>query len=893
MKAFFKPNSVALIGASSREKSIGNQLLTNLTSGSYEGKIYPINPRYSKLGELKCFSKISQIRGDVDLAILALASGKLPTILEECGKKGVKAVVIIAAGFWEIGEDGIAIEKELLEIAKKWGIRVLGTHSIGLSLPHIGLNASFLEGEIKSGNIAFVSQSGALCNAILDWSRRENIGFSAFVSLGAMSDVSWADILTELGEDYRTQAILIYMESIGDARAFISAAREVAFSKPIIAMKAGETGEGASAAMLHNNTISGNHEILDAAFRRCGVLGVDRIAELFFMASVLSKQPISKGKKLAILSNAAGPAILATDTLIKGDGELATLSEVSIEELKKKKLSNRWNITNPLDIQYQSTPTDFEEVTELLMRDQENDAVLVIITPQLHCPAEEVAQRLVRFKKITSKPLIVSILGGMSFDNSRDILNEAGIPVLLFPDAAVRVFNYMWRYAYNIKGLYETPRPPEIFLQNRPPRLEMQEQLQTIHSAGRTLLSKWEVERVMEAYGLPTTHSELVHSPEEAVEVATKIKFPVVLKLNTSALKEVSSIGGIKLALKTKKQVLNAYEKIRLNAINNLGETAIWGILVQKMHQYTDLDLAATSHTDEFFGPTIRFGSSGRVVRLYKDYAVGLPTLNTTLAHRMMEQTKIYQALQKNYGIEKEILERIEQFLVQFSHLIAEQPLIKEVDINPLAVSANDLVILDAKITLHNSEESKSIPPLAIRPYPYEYEEIWDLKDDYTVFVRPIRPDDEPLAVDFHKNLSDESVYFRYFYSASFNYRVSHKRLAKICFVDYEREIAVVVLSKTQPQELLAVGRIIKLNTASSDKTEAEFALSVIDGMQGLGMGSRLMDFLIRIAKNEGIGALMADILPENKAMKQVCLKFGFEVYFDEVESILKARLEV
>ncbi|MFT6963890.1 MAG: acetyltransferase, partial [Flammeovirgaceae bacterium] len=245
------------------------------------------------------------------------------------------------------------------------------------------------------------------------------------------------------------------------------------------------------------------------------------------------------------------------------------------------------------------------------------------------------------------------------------------------------------------------------------------------------------------------------------------------------------------------------------------------------------------------------------------------------------------------YGIEKEILERIEQFLVQFSHLIAEQPLIKEVDINPLAVSANDLVILDAKITLHNSEESKSIPPLAIRPYPYEYEEIWDLKDDYTVFVRPIRPDDEPLAVDFHKNLSDESVYFRYFYSASFNYRVSHKRLAKICFVDYEREIAVVVLSKTQPQELLAVGRIIKLNTASSDKTEAEFALSVIDGMQGLGMGSRLMDFLIRIAKNEGIGALMADILPENKAMKQVCLKFGFEVYFDEVESILKARLEV
>ncbi|MFT5917759.1 MAG: acetyltransferase, partial [Bacteroidia bacterium] len=303
--------------------------------------------------------------------------------------------------------------------------------------------------------------------------------------------------------------------------------------------------------------------------------------------------------------------------------------------------------------------------------------------------------------------------------------------------------------------------------------------------------------------------------------------------------------------------------------------------------------LAATSHTDEFFGPTIRFGSSGRVVRLYKDYAVGLPTLNTTLAHRMMEQTKIYQALQKNYGIEKEILERIEQFLVQFSHLIAEQPLIKEVDINPLAVSANDLVILDAKITLHNSEESKSIPPLAIRPYPYEYEEIWDLKDDYTVFVRPIRPDDEPLAVDFHKNLSDESVYFRYFYSASFNYRVSHKRLAKICFVDYEREIAVVVLSKTQPQELLAVGRIIKLNTASSDKTEAEFALSVIDGMQGLGMGSRLMDFLIRIAKNEGIGALMADILPENKAMKQVCLKFGFEVYFDEVESILKARLEV
>lgn len=905
MDAFFNPSSIALIGASERKQSVGHQLLTHLierqsdssslffdreerrTSQEKVPKVYVVNPNYRQVLSEPSYKSILHIDAAVDLAVIAVSSKIIPKILMQCAEKGVKAALVVAAGFREVGLKGALLEQEIIRIAQQHQIRIIGTHSVGYILPHQSLNVSFLHRKPEAGNIAFVSQSGALCNAILDWSCKEHIGFSAFISLGTMIDVEWADIITYLGEDYRTKAILIYMESIGDVRKFITAAREVAFSKPIILIKAGRTAEAQELATLHSGNIIGDDRVLDAVLRRSGVLRVERIAELFLMASVLSKQGITKGKRLAILTNASGPAIVATDILIEGKGELAVFSQKTREQLAEIPASENWNILNPINLQYQATAEEFEQVTRLLLADQGSDGVLVIVSPQLHSSAKEVAGKLISLAKKTAKPLFVSVLGGEGFEQAHNQLNEAGIPSLLFPDAAVRMFNYMWRYAYNIKGLYETPSLPEVFSEDRPSPSETHHYLEEIRKQNRTCVSEYESGKLLQAYGLPVIQTELAFSEEEAVAKATEIGFPVVLKLHSLVTNEKQAVGGVRLNLRTREQVREAFTEIQDNAIAALGEEAFSGVMVQKMHKYRGLDMIVGSKTDEQFGPVLFTGHGGRIIELYEDQVIGLPPLTTTLAHRLMELTHIYHAAKAVYHLRDSLFAKLEQFMVKFSYLVTEQPLIKQININPIAVTKDELMILDVDLELHEAPEEEQVQ-LAIRPYPYEYEEAWVLKNEESVFARPIRPDDEPLVAEFHKTLSDQSVYLRYFYSPSFDFRVSHERLARICFVDYDREMAVVVVKQEGEQSiLLAAGRTIR--DASRDK--AEFALTVSDHYQGTGLGTKLLDYLIRLAKQEGIKRLVADVLPENSGMLHLAKKFSFSLEMDHEEEVVKLDL--
>lgn len=887
MDAFFSPSSIAVIGASNRNQSIGQQLIAHLNVPEKSYELFAVNPNYSTIASLKSYRSITQITESVDLAIIAIASKKIPKILEQCGKKGVKAVLIVAAGFREIGIQGASLEQEIIELGKRYKMRLLGTHSLGYVMPHLKLNASFFNRKPQAGNIAFISQSGALCNAILDWSAKEKIGFSAFVSLGTMIDVEWADIISYLGDDYRTKALLLYMESVGEARRFMSAAREVAFSKPIILIKAGRTQAASYVAVSHSGKLPGDDTVLDAAFKRVGILRVERIAELFLMASVLSKQAIVKGNRLAIVTNAGGPAILATDILLEGNGQLADFSEKSETVFKQLPNAKQWDIANPLDIQYQATADDFGVVVHQLALDRGNDGVLVIVSPQLHCSAHDVATRLAEIAQKSSKPIFVSILG--ETDQSNEILVDSGVPAVLFPDAAVRMFNYMWRYAKNLKSLYETPSLPEVFTKNRPVPTEINKYLLDIRATGRTRLSEWESGQVLRAYGMPIIDMKRAFTIDEAVAHAQEIGFPVVLKLHSKITHKKSELGGVKLYLKTAEQVSVAFEEIRTMAIRLRGKEVFEGVLVEKMHEYRGIDLELGSKTDDQFGAVLFMRNGGRIIELYKDQVVGLPPLNTTLAHRVIEQTKIYHAAKNNYNLPKNLFDRIEQFLVRFSHLVVEQPLIKQIELYPIAVSMRDILILDAEMDLHEGELA-DVPKLAIRPYPYEYEENWTLKTGEQVWARPIRPDDEPLVVEFHKTLSDQSVYLRYFYAPSFNYRVSHERLSRICFVDYDREMAVVVLNHEQDSPiLLAAGRTIRLK----NNQDAEFALTVADHYHGTGLGTKLLEYLIRLATKEGLQRLVADILPENAAMLHVCKKLGFTSKFNSEDGVMKVCLEL
>ncbi|WP_276375524.1 bifunctional acetate--CoA ligase family protein/GNAT family N-acetyltransferase [Corallococcus exercitus] len=874
LEVLFSPRSVAVVGASERAGSVGRTVLWNLISSPFGGTVYPVNPQRPNVLGIKAWPSVRALPEAVDLAVIVTPAKSVPAIIRECAEVGVKGAIIISAGFKETGPEGVKLEQEVLRIAQAANLRIIGPNCLGVMRPTGGFNATFAKGMARPGNVAFISQSGALLTSILDWSLREAVGFSAFVSVGSMLDVGWGDLIDFLADDPMTRSILLYMESIGDARAFLSAAREVALTKPIIVIKAGRTAQAAQAAASHTGTLAGSDEVLSAAFRRAGVLRVDSIEDLFHMAEVLARQPRPSGRRLTLLTNAGGPAVLATDALVSGGGELAVLSDATRKQLDAF-LPPPWSHANPVDILGDADAERYAKALETTGADPNSDGLLVILTPQDMTEPTQTADRLKGYAKLPGKPVLASWMGGSEVAAGERILNDAGIPTFGYPDTAARVFNYMWRYSDNIAGLYETPTLAEEPTGGG--RDVARALVDEARAAGRTLLSEYESKRLLAAYGIPTVETWLATSEDEAVAKAHTLGFPVVLKLHSLTVTHKTDVGGVRLDLRDESRVREAFRAIR-DALTERGlADAFDGVTVQPMAKLDGYELIVGSSLDAQFGPVLLFGAGGTLVEVMQDRALGLPPLNTTLARRMMERTRIHHALKGVRGRAPVDLGALERLMVRFSQLVVEQPFIRELDINPLLVSAERIIALDARVVLHPPDVSAAaLPKLAIEPYPHQYAQVLTLKNGEQLLVRPIRPEDEPAMGRFHQALSEQTVFMRYAGLMKLSQRVAHERLARICFNDYAREMALVAVRPSPDGkgggEILAVGRLTRLRGTK----DAEFAITVSDPAQRLGLGTELLRRLVEVGRDWGLRRIVADILARNRGMQAVSKKLGF-----------------
>jgi len=890
LEPFFFPRSVAVIGATEKEGSVGRTLVLNLKASSFRGALHLINPKHETVLGMKAYPSVEAVPGPVDLAVIVTPAPTVPGIVAACAARKVAAAVIISAGFRETGPAGAELEARIMEAARRGPMRIIGPNCLGVMSPATGLNATFAAGMALPGNVALLSQSGALLTAILDWSLREQVGFSAFLSLGLMADVGWGDLIDYLGDDPRTRAIVMYMESIGDARAFLSAAREVAMTKPIIVIKAGRSQAASRAAASHTGALTGSDEVLDAAFRRAGVLRVNDIGEVFHLAEVLGKQPRPSGPRLAIVTNAGGPAVLATDALVGCGGQLAELDFATIASLDAV-LPAAWSHANPVDILGDANPQRYATALGLTAAAPASDGLLAILTPQDMTEPTLTAEALRQHAHIAGKPVLASWMGGAGVAAGVEILNRAGIPTFEFPDEAARAFCQMWHYADNLRGLYETPERRHES-ESRPDATGAV--LAAARAAGRSLLDESESKQVLESYGIATVPTRTARSESQAVELARELGYPVVLKLWSRTITHKSDVGGVKLGLGDGQAVANAYREIERAVTALAGPRAFGGVTVQpSVDRRAGFELILGSALDPQFGPVLLFGAGGELVEIFRDQALALPPLNTTLARRLIERTRIHRALAGTRGRARVDLDTLARTLVRFGDLVVENPLIREIDVNPLLASAGGVLALDARVILHPPEVAlPDLPRPAIRPYPTEYVSAGTLGDGAPIVIRPIRPEDEPLMVGFHATLSEQSVRQRYLQGVSLDERTAHQRLVRVCFVDYDREMALVVERRAPDGErrIVALGRLSRERVKGA--TGAEFALLVGDPWQGSGVGRQLLSRLIEVAAREGITRIYAEVSGDNLRMQRLCARLGFTLG-DESGGVLVAERRI
>ncbi|HXI59728.1 MAG TPA: bifunctional acetate--CoA ligase family protein/GNAT family N-acetyltransferase [Polyangia bacterium] len=890
LDVFFSPRTVAVVGATETAGSVGRTILWNLINSPFGGTVFPVNPKRPSVLGIKAYATLADVPAKVDLAVIVTPATAVPGLVGQCADLQIPGAVIISAGFREVGAAGAELERRTLAEARRGRMRLIGPNCLGVMSPVSGLNATFAAAMARPGNVAFLSQSGALLTAILDWSLKVQLGFSAFVSLGTMLDVGWGDLIDHFGNDPRTRSIVLYMESIGDdARGFLSAAREVALTKPIIVIKAGRTEAAARAAASHTGALTGSDEVLDAAFRRTGVLRVSQIGDVFDMAEVLGKQPRPRGPRLTVVTNAGGPGVLATDALITHGGELAPLSDDTRARLDTL-LPAAWSHGNPIDVLGDAPPARYAGALEIAAADPDNDGLLVVLTPQDMTDPTLTAQALTRYAKVAGKPVLASWMGGAQVAAGIDILNRANIPTFAFPDAAARAFCYMWRSSYGLRALYETPAPGQVGAADAVGAAGI---IEAARADGRTLLDEVESKRLLAAYGIPVTDTRVATTAADARAAAVDIGFPVAVKLYSRTLTHKTDVGGVKLGLADGDAVARAFDAIRASVTERAGAQHFLGVTVQPMARLSGAyELILGASPDRQFGPVLLFGAGGQLVEVFRDRALALPPLNRTLARRMMEQTLIFRALQGVRGQAPVNMEALEELLVRFSELVVDHPWIKELDINPLLASPDGLLAVDARVVLHDpATRREDLPRPAIRPYPAQYAQPHRLPDGTDLMVRPIRPEDEAMMIDFHRTLSESTVRQRYLAPLQLDLRTTHERLIRVCFSDYDRDIALVVEHRPvgAAPEIVAVGRLSR----RSAHDDAEFAILVRDAWQRRGLGTELLRRIVAVARAERIPRVTATMLPDNVAMMRIASHLGFTVRceFGDAEAVAEISL--
>ncbi len=882
----FKPESLAVVGASEKEGSVGATLMKNIIEG-FEGDIYPVNINRDSVMDIEAFSSVKEIDKEVDLVVIATPAKTVPDIIDEAGEMGIEAAIIISAGFSETGKEGAKLERKLEEKREKHGMRILGPNCLGTIRPGADLNLTFLRKDPAAGKVAFLSQSGAMGSAILDWSTKAKVGFSSFVSVGNMLDIDFGDLIDYFGQDPKTNSIIMYMETVKNAEKFMSAARGFARTKPILVVKAGKYSESAEAVASHTGSLAGEDQIYNAAFKRVGVTRVSDVDDLFSSSETLSKQNLPDGPSMAVITNAGGPGIMTTDAILDAGGELADLSQTTMSELTEL-LPEHASKKNPVDVLGDADPDRYKNSIRICLEDDSVDGAIVIYAPQGEATAQEAAEAVAEISKETEKPIVTSFMGAGEVNKGRELLRNENVPTRPTPEQAISAYMYMHNYARNLELLYETPE--ELPVNNQPPHHHLKAMVRKVLRSDRSTLTEVEAKKFLDTYDIPTSSTKVAESADQAANLAYEIGYPVVLKIHSYDITHKTDVGGVELNLQNKEEVKEAYRNIVSRAKNHRPSADIRGVTVQKMVSNIDYELILGSKKDPLFGSTILFGRGGTGVELYKDTAAGFPPLNQVLAHRLMEDTKVYQLLKGYRGKEGADIRDLEKQLIRFSQLIIDFPEIKEIDINPLAVIDGSFRALDARMILDQDYKDRKVEKthehLAIEPYPRQYVEDWRLEDGRNVTLRPIQPEDEPLEFELFDSFSDKTWRQRFFGPRT---EISHREMTRYTNIDYRREMAIIgILNDEGKERMIGVGRLI----IGPSQDTGEYAVVVGDPWQRLGLGEKLTDSIIGVAEDKNLKSIYATILKNNKPMLQLSRKMGFQEV-DRGSDTVKMELEL
>lgn len=869
LNPLFAPKSVAVFGASDRQDAVGQIVFQNMLQGSFKGKLYPINAKNAEVQGQRAYASIAEIGEAVELVVIATPPQTVPGIIEECGLHGVKAAVIITAGFGEAGAKGIALEKELMEAAHRYNIRLIGPNCLGIMRPSIGLNATFNNGAANVGNIAFVSQSGALCTAILDWANRNDVGFSSVVSMGSSTDVDFGEILDFLVSDPNTQSILMYIEGIRNARSFMSALRAAARTKPVILVKVGRHAAGSKAAMSHTASLVGADDVFDAAVSRVGVVRVQTVTQLFTAARALSCGFKPTGNRLAIVTNGGGPGVMAVDRAADLGLNIATLSDSTIEYLNEH-LPPNWPHANPVDIIGDAQADRYHHAVKACLEDDNVDGVLAILTPQAMTKPLESAQALIELANIYRKPLLTCWMGETQVASSRDAFTKAHRPHFRTPEPAVEVFSHLSAYYRNQKLLMQMPGPLSHHVE-----LDVESAHLIIEGAmqeHRKVLSEMESKALLSAFNIPVARTIVAHSPNEALLIAQQMGFPVAMKVNSHDISHKSDAGGVMLNLRNAHEVRAAYQKISENIQLNRPDAKMDGVAIEPMimkNNGRELMIGVT--TDPAFGPVITFGAGGTAVEIMGDRAVALPPLNRFLVKELINDTRIAKMLGKFRNMAPANMEALEDVLLRVSEIVCELPLLKEMDINPLILDENGALAADARVVVeYRQPNADRYAHMAIYPYPAHLESEWQLADGMDITIRPIRPEDAQLVKQFIHGLSQETKYFRFMNSVQ---ELTEDMLSRLTQLDYSRELALIAVTEEHDTEIqLGVARY----AINPDGKTCEFALVVADNFTGKGLGQKLMLSLMEAARSKGLVKIEGEVFSHNHNMLKLMSRLGF-----------------
>jgi acetyltransferase len=863
----FRPQSIAVVGASERNRSVGATVLRNLVEGGFGGHILPVNPKYRALAGLKVYATVASLPDTPELAVICTPPATVPGLIDELGTRGTKAAIVITGGLGATKDpQGTTAKDAMLAAAKPYLMRILGPNCVGLLVPGLRLNASFAHTDALPGKIAFVSQSGALVTAVLDWAKSRGIGFSKFISLGDSADVDCGDVLDYLGSDAETHSILLYLESVSHARKFMSAARAAARNKPVLVVKAGRVPEGAKAAASHTGALAGADVIYDAAIRRAGMLRVSSTEDMFDAVETLARARPLTGDRLAIMTNGGGPGVMATDALVLGQGKLAALSEGTFRQLDAI-LPSTWSHGNPVDIIGDAPTERYAHSLKILLEDSGSDAVLFIHAPTAIVPSSEIAAALVPVIKQASRNVLACWLGSDAVKAARGAFEREDVATYDTPEMAVSAFLQVVQFHRNQDLLMEVP--PSRSSDFAHDRDKAHAVLSTALTEGRSMLSEPEAKAVLAAYSIPVVETRIAATLVEAVKLATDIGFPVALKILSPDITHKSDAGGVALDLGSADAVDTAGKAMHERLRRDRPQAALQGFTVQTMvRRPAAIELIVGVTTDPVFGPVILFGQGGTAVEITADRAIGLPPLNMVLARELVSRTRISKLLAGYRGRPPADLAAIARTLIQVSHLIADLPEVLELDINPLLADETGVVALDARIRVAPSDAT-GVQRFAIRPYPEELEE-WINWQGRQVLLRPVKPEDCAQHAEFFNALDPEDVRFRLFISMR---QLQRSQLARFTQIDYDREMAFIATAEREPGrfETLGVARAI----ADPDNISAEFAIIVRSDIKGKGLGAILFKKLIDYCRNRGTRKLVGEALADNQRMIGLARRFG------------------